>query len=163
MKLLHKLLPKGDDFMQKAKPYIISILIALGVGGLSALLTMGNMDIYSEIVKPALAPPGFIFPIVWSILYVLMGISSARVYIKNGNLFFYVIQLIFNFFWSILFFNLQEYLISFVWLLFMWVFIILMIRDFAKTDKLAAYLQIPYLLWVTFAGYLNLMIFLLNR
>lgn len=149
--------------MQKAKPYIVSILIALAVGGLSALFTMGNMDIYSQIVKPPLAPPGFIFPIVWGILYVLMGISAAKVYLKGGNLFFYVIQLIFNFFWSILFFNFEEYLLSFVWLVFLWIFIVLMIRDFAKTDKKAAYLQIPYLLWVTFAGYLNLMIFLLNR
>lgn len=149
--------------MQKAKPYIVSILIALAVGGLSALFTMGNMDIYSQIVKPPLAPPGFIFPIVWVILYVLMGISAAKVYLKGGNLFFYVIQLIFNFFWSILFFNFEEYLLSFVWLVFLWIFIVLMIRDFAKTDKKAAYLQIPYLLWVTFAGYLNLMIFLLNR
>lgn len=149
--------------MQKAKPYIISILTALAVGGLSALLTMGNMDIYSQIVKPPLAPPGIVFPIVWGILYVLMGISAARVYIKGGNLFFYAVQLIFNFFWSIIFFNFQEYLLSFVWLVFLWIFIVLMIRDFAKTDKLAAYLQIPYLLWVTFAGYLNFMIFLLNR
>lgn len=148
--------------MQKAKPYIISILIALGVGGLSALLTMGNMDVYSQIVKPSFAPPGFIFPVVWSILYVLMGISSARVYIKGGNLFYYVIQLIFNFFWSIIFFNLEAYLLSFVWLVLMWIFIILMIVDFYKTDKPSACLQIPYLLWVTFAGVLNLMIYLLN-
>ena len=123
---------------------------------------MGNMDVYSGIVKPSFAPPGFIFPIVWSILYVLMGISAARVYIKGGNLFYYAIQLIFNFFWSIIFFNLEAYLLSFVWLVLMWIFIILMIVDFYKTDKLSAYLQIPYLLWVTFAGVLNLMIYLLN-
>ena len=91
--------------MQKAKPYIISILIALAVGGLSALFTMGNMDIYDEIIKPSFAPPGIVFPIVWGILYVLMGISSARIYIKGGNLFYYTIQLILNFFWSIILFK----------------------------------------------------------
>ena len=148
--------------MQKAKPYIISVLIALAVGGLSALLTMGNMDIYSQIIKPSFAPPGIVFPIVWGILYILMGISSARIYIKDGNLFYYVIQLILNFFWSIIFFNFNAFLLAFIWLVLLWIFIILMIFTFYRTDKLAAYLQIPYLLWVTFAGWLTLMIYMLN-
>ena len=148
--------------MQKAKPYIISVLIALAVGGLSALLTMGNMDIYSQIIKPSFAPPGIVFPIVWGVLYILMGISSARIYIKDGNLFYYVIQLILNFFWSIIFFNFNAFLLAFIWLVLLWVFIILMIFTFYRTDKLAAYLQIPYLLWVTFAGWLTLMIYMLN-
>ena len=148
--------------MQKAKPYIVSILIALAVGGLSALLTMGNMDIYDQIIKPSFAPPGIVFPIVWAILYVLMGISSARIYIKGGNLFYYTIQLILNFFWSIIFFNLNAFLLAFVWLVILWIFILLMIVSFFRTDKLAAYLQIPYLLWVTFAGWLTLMVYMLN-
>lgn len=148
--------------MQKAKPYIISVLIALAVGGLSALLTMGNMDIYDQIIKPSFAPPGIVFPIVWAILYVLMGISSARIYIKGGNLFYYTIQLILNFFWSIIFFNLNAFLLAFVWLVILWIFILLMIVSFFRTDKLAAYLQIPYLLWVTFAGWLTLMVYMLN-
>lgn len=148
--------------MRNIKTYIISVAIALAVGGLSAFLTMGNMDLYSEIIKPAIAPPAIVFPIVWTILYVLMGISAARVYIKGGNLFFYALQLLFNFFWSIIFFNLREYLLAFIWIVFMWVFILLMIRSFFKTDRLAAYLQIPYLIWVTFAGWLNLTVFLLN-
>ena len=148
--------------MQKAKPYIISILIALAVGGLSALLTMGNMDIYNQIIQPSFAPPGIVFPIVWAVLYILMGISSARVYIKGGNLFYYSIQLILNFFWSIIFFNLNAFLLAFIWLVLLWIFIIFMIISFYRTDKLAAYLQIPYLLWVTFAGWLTLMIYMLN-
>ncbi len=148
--------------MQKAKPYIVSILIALAVGGLSSLLTMGNMDIYDQIIKPSLAPPAIVFPIVWAILYILMGISSARIYIKGGNLFYYTVQLILNFFWSIIFFNMNAFLLAFIWLVIMWVFILLMILSFYKTDKLASYLQIPYLLWVTFAGWLTFMVYMLN-
>ena len=155
---------------KKIKPYVISILIALAVGGLSALLTKGNMDIYSQIQKPKLAPPGFIFPIVWSILFTLMGISSAIVYVKASKeatiqktgLGVYALQLVVNFFWSILFFNFQAFLFSFLWLILLWILIVIMIVRFYKISHLAAYLQIPYLIWVTFAGYLNLMIYLLN-
>lgn len=155
---------------KKIKPYVISVLIALAVGGLSALITKGSMDIYSQIVKPKLSPPGFIFPIVWGILYTLMGISSARVYVKaksmptieNTGLGIYTLQLIVNFFWPILFFNYQAFLLSFLWLILLWILIVIMILRFKKICPLAAYLQIPYLIWVTFAGYLNLMIYLLN-
>ena len=156
---------------KKIKPYVISILIALGVGGLSAFLTRGNMDVYDKIVTPPLAPPGILFPIVWTILYVLMGISSARIYIegKEGNAFVsdalkvYALQLIVNFFWSIIFFNMQAYLFAFIWLILLWVLIIVMIRKFYPIDRLAAWLQVPYFLWVTFAAYLNFAIFMLNR
>lgn len=155
----------------KIKPYIISILIALGVGGLSALVTRDNMDIYDRIITPPLAPPGFLFPIVWTVLYTLMGISSARIYLeeKEGNklaadaLKVYALQLAVNFFWSIIFFNFEAFLFAFIWLLLLWVLIIIMIRRFYAIDPLAAYLQIPYLLWVTFAAYLNFAIYILNR
>ena len=155
---------------KKIKPYVISVLIALAVGGISALITRGSMDIYTEIVKPKLAPPGFIFPIVWGILYTLMGISSALVYIKSKELAtaqktglgVYALQLSVNFFWPILFFNFQAFLISFLWLVLLWILILIMILRFSKISPLAAYLQIPYLVWVTFAGYLNLMIYFLN-
>jgi len=153
---------------KKIKPYVISVAIALAVGGLSALLTKDSMNMYSEIVKPKLAPPGWIFPVVWSILFFLMGISSARVYVKNDysllgvGLGFYVTSLIFNFLWSIIFFNMQAFLFSFVWLIGLWILILLTILNYHKTCKVAAYLQIPYLLWVTFAGYLNYMIYILN-
>jgi len=149
------------------KPYVISILIALAVGGLSAFLTNDNMMIYQQINQPPLSPPSFIFPLVWTILFILMGLSSAIVYIKSTSnskkaLIIYGIQLIINFLWSIIFFNLRIYLFAFIWLLLLWILIIIMIYEFYKVNKLAAYLQIPYLLWVTFAAYLNFMIFILN-
>ncbi len=155
----------------KIKPYIISILIALGVGALSALVTRDNMDIYDRIITPPLAPPGFLFPIVWTLLYTLMGISSARIYLegKEGNklaadaLKIYALQLAVNFFWSIIFFNFEAFLFAFIWILLLWVLIIIMIRRFYEVDPLAAWLQIPYFLWVTFAAYLNFAIYILNR
>ena len=151
----------------KIKPYVFSILIALAVGALSAFLTNDNMEIYSQINQPPLAPPSYIFPIVWTILFILMGISSAIVYVKSTSnsskaLTIYTIQLIVNFLWSIIFFNLRAYLFAFIWILLLWILILIMIYEFYKVDKLAAYLQIPYLLWVTFATYLNFMIFILN-
>lgn len=156
---------------KKIKPYVISVAIALGVGALSALSTRGNMDIYDRIETPPLAPPGILFPIVWTILYTLMGISSAIIYTKgrdenipvNDALRIYAIQLAVNFFWSIIFFNLEAFLFAFLWILLLWILIIIMIKKFYEIDKTAAYLQIPYLLWVTFAAYLNFAIFLLNR
>ena len=157
--------------LKKYKPYIISILIALSVGILSALSTKENMEIYEKINRPFLSPPPFVFPVVWSILFVLMGIGSARVYVnrdkdtssaRNGLL-VYASQLAVNFLWSIIFFNMQKYLFAFIWLILLWFLILKMIKLFSKVDSIAAYLQIPYLLWVTFAGYLNLMIYLLNR
>ncbi len=155
---------------QKIKPYIVSIAIALGVGGLSALLTRENMDVYERIVRPPLAPPMWLFPVAWGILYVLMGISSALIYGQRLSkpaevreaLFVYGLQLAVNFFWSIIFFNLQAYWFAFFWLLFLWVLILQMIRKFYTISPIAAYLQIPYLLWVTFAGYLTLAIAVLN-
>ena len=165
--ILHTISSGDKKMWNKIKPYVISIIIALGVGGLSALLTKDNMMIYQEIKQPALAPPAFIFPIVWTILFILMGISSAIVFSKNTSnsktsLIIYSIQLVFNFFWSIIFFNLRNYLFAFIWILILWILIILMIYNFYKVDRVAAYLQIPYLLWVTFASYLNFMIFSLN-
>ena len=156
---------------KKIKPYVISVAIALGVGALSALFTRGNMDIYDRIQTPPLTPPGILFPIVWTALYTLMGISSAIIYTKGRDenipvydaLRIYTIQLAVNFFWSIIFFNLEAFLFAFLWILLLWVLIIVMIVKFYEINKTAAYLQIPYLLWVTFAAYLNFAIFLLNR
>ena len=155
----------------KLKSYIYSILIALGVGGLSALITSGSMDIYKEINTPPLSPPSVLFPIVWSVLFVLMGISAAMVYNaesalvreRNSALLTYGLSLIFNFFWSIIFFNMRMYLFAFIWLVILWLLILLTIIKYYNINKLAALLQIPYLLWVTFAGYLNLGIYILNK
>ncbi len=155
----------------KLKPYIISILIALAVGALSAFLTRGSMDIYSTVETPPLSPPSILFPIVWTVLYVLMGISAAMIYTdqtaprsqKESALTTYAASLIFNFAWSIIFFNLRAFLVAFIWLLVLLALIIKTIVDYYKINKTAAYLQIPYALWVTFAGYLNFGIWWLNR
>ncbi len=152
----------------KIKTYAISLLIALGVGGVSALLTNMGMENYEAATKPALTPPDIVFPIVWTILFALMGISAARVWLsedsrqKNRGLLIYALQLGANFIWSLIFFNLASYGFAFFWLILLWVLILLMIISFNKTDKLAAYLQIPYLLWVSFALYLNYMVWMLN-
>ena len=142
------------------------IAIPLAVGGVSALLTRNGMKIFSEINKPALSPPGWLFPVVWTVLYILMGVSSYLVLTSEKPnktaLKVYGIQLIFNFFWSIFFFNFGLYLFSFIWLIALWVLILLTIFLFYIISKPAAYLLIPYLLWVTFAGYLNFAIYLLN-
>ena len=153
---------------KKIWTYAVSIAAALLVGSVSALLTSGSMDIYSTVETPPLSPPAILFPIVWTVLFTLMGISAARVYIAddytwNSALTVYVIQLVANFLWSIFFFNGRYFLFSFIWLLLLWVLIAVMIKMFWQYDKAAALLQIPYLLWVTFAGYLNLGIYLLNR
>lgn len=157
--------------MNKARPYIISILISLGTGILSALLTRGNMNIYEEISTPSLTPPGILFPIVWTILYMLMGVSAAIVFSSTEKdpdkrtkaLFTYGLSLIVNFFWSIIFFNMRSYLFAFIWLILLWILILKTIIEYKPISKAAAYLQIPYLLWVTFAGYLTISIYLLNK
>ena len=143
----------------------ISILIPLAIGILSALLSGDMSD--SAFNKPPLNPPSYIFPIVWTILYILMGISSYIIYFSNNQnkdkaIKSYAIQLFFNFFWSIIFFRFSQYLIAFIWLIILIAFIIRMIYQFYKIKPLAAYLQIPYLLWCLFAAYLNFMIYLLN-
>lgn len=153
--------------MIKLKPLIISLLVSLGVGGLSAIFTMGSMDIYKSLVQPPLAPPSWLFPIVWTILFILMGISAYMIYMsssndKNSALTLYAIQLIFNFLWSIIFFNLEAYLFAFIWLILLFLLILAMVIYFYRIDKIAGILQLPYLLWVCFAGYLNFMIYLLN-
>lgn len=156
---------------QKIKPYVISVAAALAAGGLSALLTAGNMDLYSSITPPPLAPPSILFPIVWTILYILMGIGSAMIYLEKENspkevssaLFVYAFNLFLNFFWSIIFFNMQAFLFAFIWLVILWFTILIMIIKFYRIKPIAGLIQIPYLLWVSFAGYLNLAIFILNR
>lgn len=155
--------------MKSIKSFIIAIAIPLGVGGLSAFLTRGNMSEFELINKPPLTPPAILFPIVWSILYILMGIASYLVYVSDSTreakktaLTIYGIQLGFNFFWSILFFNFKLYFISFAWLFVMWLLIIMTTLIFRAVSGRASYLMVPYILWVTFAGYLNFYIFLAN-
>lgn len=146
----------------------ISILIPLAVGQISALLTRSPSDTYEMLNKSSVSPPGAILPIVWTILYILMGISCYLI-ITSGSedtknaLIWYALQLALNFFWSLIFFNLQFCLFAFIWLLLLIIVIIIMILKFYKINPLAAYLQIPYLLWCIFAAYLNISICLLNK
>ena len=151
--------------------YAISIGIALFVGGLSALLTSGSMGLYEEIIIPPLSPPSWLFPVVWTILFILMGISAAMIYNdrkasmaqKKSALYTYALSLIVNFFWSIIFFNLRAFFFAFIWLILLLYLIINTILKYHKIRPLAAYLQIPYAIWVTFAGYLTFAIWYLNR
>lgn len=156
--------------MQKRKTYLFWILLSEAVGILAGILTSGGVDAYGMLAaKPALTPPAVVFPIVWTILYALMGIGAARVQLSGNSpeqrrgISLFILQLILNFFWPLFFFNLQAYGFAFVWLLALWAAVLLVILTFYKTDKLAALLQIPYLIWLTFAAYLNLGVWLLNR
>ncbi len=146
--------------------FFIYLLIPLAVGSLSAFIS-GNAAMYSVINKPPLSPPSFVFPVVWTVLYILMGLSSYIVSVsdnpsKGAALKVYAVQLFFNFCWSIIFFGFSQYLFAFIWLLALIALIVLMIYKFYKISPLSAYLQIPYLLWCLFAAYLNFMIYKLN-
>ena len=152
----------------KWKKLIACLALPLAVGGLSALVA-GGMDVYKELNQPPLSPPGWIFPVVWSVLYLLMGYASYRVLVsdapeaqKRRALVLYGLQLFFNFIWSPLFFGAQMYLAALLVLLVLWVLIFLTIRAFSAIDERAGDLLLPYILWVSFAGYLNLGVYLLN-
>ncbi len=149
------------------KHLAVSLAISLGVGALSGLLSMGGMKKFESVAKPPLTPPDVVFPIVWTILFALMGISAYLIYEENprilsGALTVYAIQLAVNFIWPLFFFNLQMYLVAFLIIIALWLLIIVMIKRFYAVNKTAALLQIPYLLWVTFAAYLNFGVYLLN-
>ncbi len=155
---------------QKVKTYGIAIAIPLAIGGLSALLTASSMDIYDRVNQPFLAPPSWLFPVAWTILYILMGVSSGMIWeMKNAPeedrrraFIFYGLNLIVNFFWSIIFFNLGAFFGAFVWLLLLIFIITKMMSAFYKIKPLAAYLQIPYIIWCCFATYLTASIWLMN-
>lgn len=144
------------------KVYAIWIGLSEAVGGLAGWLTRDGTKFYNEMIqKPPLSPPSTVFPIVWGILFALMGIGAARVSMappsreRSQALNLFIVQLVVNFFWSLIFFNARAYGFAFLWLVLLWVLILGMILIFRKVDTLAAVLQIPYLLWVTFAAYLN--------
>ena len=151
------------------KIYAFWILLSEGVGALSGWLSRSGMKAYeSGIIQPPLSPPSWLFPVVWTILYALMGIGAARVWMtpqstnRSSGLNLFVTQLIINFFWSLIFFNAQAFGIAFLWLLLLWILVLWMILAFRKLDKPAGNIQIPYLLWLTFAAYLNLGVWYLN-
>ena len=151
--------------MNKIIIYIKSILIPVIVGGVVGLIISDSMD-YNNLQKPFLSPPGIVFPIVWTILYILMGVSYGI--LKSNNLtnekinWIYYTQLFINSLWSIFFFLFKWRLFAFIWIILLAVFVIIMIKEFYKQNKIAGIIQIPYILWILFASYLNISIYLLN-
>ena len=155
----------------KIKPLIFWTLSAIAVGALSGVLTMRAMDRYGEINQPPLSPPGWLFPIVWTALFLLMGVSAYIVWTKEGTgeserneaIIFYCLQLVVNFFWPIVFFNEEAYLFALGWIILLDVLVIVMISRFRAISRAAARLNLPYLVWLLFATYLNAGVWWLNR
>ena len=146
------------------KKIALYILIPLGLGFITSLLI--KTDLYNEIIKPEFSPPKIVFPIVWTILYILLGLSN---YLINKdkkeevkNLIYYI-GLAINLIWPFILFNAKEYLLALIWLVLLIFFVILMIIEYFKKNELAAYIQIPYILWLIFAFYLNYNVFILNK
>lgn len=156
----------------KRKPWKLALLcvaVPLAVGGLSGWLTRGSMARFAALNKPPLSPPGWVFPVVWTVLFILMGLASYLVLTSGrpegevaGALGAYGAQLAVNFFWSLFFFNLSRYLFAFFWLVLLWALVFVTLRRFGRLSRTAGRLLIPYLAWVTFAGYLNFGVWLLN-
>ena len=152
---------------QSKVTFIVYLMAPIFVGLLSSAISSGQMRQFSELNQPPLSPPAMLFPIAWSVLYVLMGIGSYLIYRSEHEnsiplLFVYFIQLFFNFFWSPMFFNAKMYWFAFVWLMIMWTMILFIVTKSYKISKTASFLFMPYLAWCTFAAYLNLMIAILN-
>ena len=148
---------------------LLCLGIPLAVGAIAGLLTMGSMGDYQTMAKPPLSPPGWLFPVVWTALYALMGYASYLVATSAAPkeqirkaLVLYGLQLAANFLWPILFFSLEAYFLAFIWLVALWVLILLTMRAFYRIETRAGDLLLPYLLWVTFAAYLNFGVWLLN-
>lgn len=151
-------------------PLIINILIPVGMGFIVGYINKNTISTYEALKKPFFSPPALTFPIVWNILYVLMGIAAYRIYMKNkegindnGAYFFYLVQLIFNLMWSFIFFTFKLYAISFFWIIILFVLVSITFIKFIKADKISAFLITPYMLWLIFAGVLNYFIWLLNE
>lgn len=145
------------------------ILLSLGVGGLSGFLSRSGMEDFEQwVLQPPLSPPAWLFPVVWSILYILMGIGAARIWLappseeRSRGIRLFIAQLAVNFLWSPIFFNLRVYALAFLWLLLLWGLVVWMISVFRRVDLLAGKLQPPYLLWLTFAAYLSAGVWYLN-
>ena len=154
---------------KKWKVYAFWIGLSLGVGMLSGLLSRPGMEGFQETVaQPPLSPPAILFPIVWTLLYTLMGISAARIWLsepselRSRSINLFIAQLVVNFFWSLIFFDARSFPLAFLWLLLLWGLVAWMIITFRKIDPRAALLQAPYLLWLTFAAYLSAGAWVLN-
>lgn len=152
--------------MSNFKIYAKAILIPVVVGGIVGLIISGSID-YSSLKQPPLSPPSILFPIVWSILYILMGISygilDSNLLVDSGINSIYYLQLFVNALWSIFFFVFKWRFFSFLWILLLLALVVIMIVRFYRKNKASGLLQIPYLLWILFATYLNLGVYLLNK
>lgn len=155
--------------LKRLKPFLIGIAGVEAVGLIASFLTREGSKIFNEYaVQPPLSPPRWLFPIVWGILYALMGISAALVWRESESkersrgLNLFIIQLVMNFFWTLIFFNAKAYGLASVWIVALWFVVLLMILQFRKVNTTAAWLQVPYLLWLTFAAYLTFGVWLLN-
>lgn len=160
----------GGMFKGSFIPLAISILISEGIGALSAFFSMGTMEKYKMLNQAPFSPPGWIFPVVWGILYLLMGVASYLVYSSGADkkevksaLSFYTLQLAFNFFWTILFFRFELRGFAFLWIIALLILIIITTVKFYRINRTAGYLMIPYVLWVSFASVLNFAIWQLNK
>ncbi len=158
------------DSKNSLKAYLAFVLLSEAVGALSGWLSRDGMTYYSAFVeKPPLSPPPVVFPIVWGVLFALMGIGAARVYLEPSSrsrsvgLRLFFVQLAFNFVWSLIFFQWRAYGAAFFWLVILWILVLSMTLTFREVRRWAGTIQIPYLAWVLFAGYLNLGVWLLNR
>ena len=154
---------------KKLRTLLIAVAIPLLVGAVAGLLTRNSMQVFEGLQQPPFAPPGVLFPIVWTILYTLMGIASYLIYTSGKDpeevssaLTVYGVQLVVNFLWPIVFFRFGWYTFAFFWLILLWVLVIYTILLFYRISKPAAWLMVPYLVWLTYAAYLNLGIVLLN-
>lgn len=149
--------------------YVFWIGLSLGVGALSGLLSRGGVESFQQTAQqPGFSPPGWLFPVVWGIVYTLMGVSAGRIWqtqpslARSRGINLFIAQLVVNFFWSLIFFNLRAYGFALIWLLVLWLLVAWMIRVFFRVDPAAAWLQVPYLLWLTFAAILNAAVWYLN-
>lgn len=154
----------------KIIPLIVNILIPVLGGFLALYINRNTIDTYNSLKKFFLTPPNIVFVIVWSILYILMGVAAYRIYIKNKNnnddrsaYFFYLIQLILNFMWIFIFFTFRLYGVSFIWIIILFVFVFITFIKFIRIDKFAGILLIPYMLWLAYEGVLNYFIWFFNE
>ena len=145
------------------------VALPLILGGISALAVKGGMEEYAMLKQPPLSPPGWLFPVAWSLLYVLMGAASylvlssaAPLYERRRALKLYAVQLVVNVLWPPIFFGLGLYLAALLWLALLWVLVLITAMRFRRVSRPAACLLAPYIVWLTFAAYLNFGVWLLN-
>jgi tryptophan-rich sensory protein len=163
---MKKILKVKNDF--NLFIFLLSIIITLGIGYLSSSFIRGYGEMYNNLIRPVFAPPSWIFPVVWTILYIMMGIAVYRIWMVGKGecvrkaLVLYFIQLVFNFLWPLIFFRFRLRAIAFLEIILLIIFIALTTAEFYKKDKISGNLMLPYLVWCIFAVVLNYSIWLLN-